>query len=284
MKTRFLLLAITLFFHDASFADGLPDYIRFAEDDRSARLEVAIKTFTMPSGQKVDLISAVHIADDAYYQELNKRFDTYDSVLFELVGDPERLAGSEPSNSTISLIQQAAGEYLHLTFQLDAIDYSKKNMVHADATLAEFEKMQKERGETMMTLFTRAMDAQTSGKIDSTAMHELDTFGLIRILLSKDSAAAFKKALAKMFDQTESLTAAMEGKQGSAALSGRNQVVLGKLATVLAVRKQRHIAVFYGAAHMPGLEASLMKDMKAKATGEEWLPAWTMPKANAAAL
>jgi hypothetical protein len=284
MKTRLMLLAVAIFFHRASFADSLPDYIRFAEDGNSARLEVAIRTFTMPSGQKVDLISAVHIADDAFYQELNKRFDAYDSVLFELVGDPKRLATSEPSNSSISLIQQAAGEYLHLTFQLDAIDYSKKNMVHADATAAEFEKMQKERGETMLTLFTRAMDAQASGKIDTTAVHELDTFGLIRILLSRDSAAAFKKALAKMFDQTESLTAAMEGKQGSAALSGRNQVVLGKLATVLAVRKQRHIAVFYGAAHMPGLESALTTNLKAKATSEEWLSAWTMPKANPDAL
>jgi hypothetical protein len=222
----------------------------------------------------------VHIADDAYYQELNKRFDAYDSVLFELVGDPKKLAGSQPSDSTISVIQQAAGEYLHLTFQLDAIDYSKKNMVHADATAVEFEQMQKERGETMMTLFARAMQVQANGKIDSAAMGGLDTFGLIRILMSQDSAAAFKKALAKMFDQTESLTAAMEGKDGSAALGGRNQVVMRKLATVLAVRKQRHIAVFYGAAHMAGIDSSLTNDMKAKATGEEWLAAWTMPKAK----
>ena len=43
--------------------EPLPDYIRFAEDDKSARLEIAIKTFAMPSGQKVDLIGVVHIAD-----------------------------------------------------------------------------------------------------------------------------------------------------------------------------------------------------------------------------
>ena len=35
-----------------------------AEDEKSARLEIAIKTFTMPSGQKVDLIGVVHIADE----------------------------------------------------------------------------------------------------------------------------------------------------------------------------------------------------------------------------
>jgi hypothetical protein len=282
MKTRIMLLAISMFFQGASFAADLPDYIRFAEDTKSARLEVAIRTFTMPSGQKVDLVGAVHIADDTYYQELNRRFEAYDSVLFELVGDPERLTAPEPlaGGGAVSVIQQAAGEYLHLTFQLSAIDYSKKNMVHADTTAEEFEKMQKERGETMLTLFARAMQVQASGKIDSAAMRELDTIALIRILLSQDSAAAFKKALARMFDQVESMTAAMEGEGGSAVLSGRNDVVMGKLATVLANRKQRRIAVFYGGAHMPGIESALIRDLKAKATGEEWLAAWTMPKGD----
>ncbi len=182
----------------------------------------------------------------------------------------------------VGTIQQAAGQYLGLTFQLDAIDYTRKNMVHADATAEEFERMQKERGESMLTLFARAMEvqmaAQMSGKVDPTAMRGLDTFGLIRILMSRDSAAEFKKALAKTFAQMESLTAAMEGTEGSAILSGRNDVVGRKIKEVLANRKQRRIAVFYGGAHMPGIETSLVKDMKAKVSGEEWLAAWTMPK------
>jgi len=257
-----------------------PDYIRYTEDARSARLEIAIKTFTMPSGKKVDLVGAVHIADDAYYQELNKRFDSYDTVLFELVGDPKRLTENAPltGGGTVSSIQQAAGRYLNLTFQLGAIDYTKKNMVHADATMEEFETMQKERGETMLSLFARAMQAQLNGQMDSAAMGELDTFGLIRILISPDSAAAFKKALAKSFGQMEVLTAAIEGKDGTAILGGRNAVVVNKIKEVLAQKKQRRIAVFYGGAHMPGIESSLINDMKAKASGEEWLAAWTMPK------
>jgi len=289
MKTWLVSLALSICFSGASFADDLPDYVRYAEDNDSARLEIAIRKFTMPSGQSVDLIGAVHIADIAYYQALNQRFDAYDAVLFELVGNPKNL--TEPvlpadqgqlqsRGGAVSLLQQSAGKYLDLTFQLGAIDYAKKNMVHADMTTAEFQKMQKERGETMTTLFSRAMQVQASGKLDSAALRELDTFGLIRILMSPDSAAAFKRALAKMLDQMESITEAMEGKDGSAVLSGRNDVVMRKLETVLANRKQRRIAVFFGGAHMPGIETSLTKDMKAKATGEEWLPAWTMPKAK----
>ena len=277
-------MLITLGAHGAAVADELPDYIRFRQDATSTRLESAIRTVTLPSGQRVDLIGAVHIADDAYYQELNRRFGAYDSVLFELVGDPKGLTAPSAvtSSSAVSIIQQTAGQYLKLRFQLDAVDYTRKNMVHADATAEEFDRMQKERGESMLTLFGRAMQAQMAadmtGSANASTANGLDTFGLIRILMSRDSAAEFKKALAKMLAQTESLAATMEGENGSAILSGRNEVVGRRIKEVLANKKQRRIAVFYGCAHMRGIETSLAKDMKAKAAGEEWLAAWTMPK------
>ena len=166
-------------------------------------------------------------------------------------------------------------------FQLDGIDYTRKNMVHADTTAEEFERMQRERGETMLTLFGRAMQVQMAAEMNGTvdpATRGLDTFELIRILMSRDAATEFKKALAKMLAQTEAMTAAMETTEASAILSGRNDVAGKKLKQVLADRKQRRIAVFYGCAHMPGIEASLVTNMKAKAAGEEWLAAWTMPK------
>src|SRR5688572_21174932 len=97
MKFRFLAaLVSSLWFHTAVPADALPDYIRHAEDAKSSRLEVAIRTFVLPSGQNVDLIAVIHIADEIYYQQLNSRFPAYDSVLFELVGDPKYLTQSAP--------------------------------------------------------------------------------------------------------------------------------------------------------------------------------------------
>lgn len=287
MKRRvFTVLAFLGCFHTACFAAELPDYIRYAENAREARLEVAIRTVTMPTGQTVDLIGVVHIADAAYYEQLNRRFDSYDSVLFELVGDPRALTqntpqqqAQQPPGSGVSFIQQAAGKHLDLTFQLGAIDYTKKNMVHADATREEFARMEQENGENVLTLFLSAMQAQMSSE-NRNAMRELDTFALIRILMSPDSAKEFKKALAKTFDQMESMTAAMEGPKGSTILSGRNEIVIKKVREVLANRKQRRIAVFYGGAHMPGIELRLIKELNAKVAGEEWLAAWTMPKSG----
>jgi hypothetical protein len=266
----------------------VPDYMRYAEDARGARLEIAIRSFRMPSGQQVDLVGVVHIADDAYFQELNRRFDSYDSVLFELVGDPRNVTQVPPEvlrryaeqeyTGSLSTLQMAAGKYLNLVFQLGAIDYTKKNMVHADASAAQFKQMQYERGENLLTLFIRAMNAQFKPGPHSAAMYELNTFALIRILLSPDSATEFKKSLARVFDQSESMMAHMEADGGSAILTGRNDVALKKLQEVLADRKQRRVAVFYGSGHMPGIEAELIGKMKARVLGEEWLAAWTIPK------
>jgi hypothetical protein len=297
MRTRRLLLPAiqaALAIQGTALADDqpaspapLPDYMRYAEDAHGARLEIAIRSFRMPSGQQVDLIGVVHIADDAYYQELNRRFDKYDSVLFELVGNPGHVTETPPQQlrqqsaqqytGAISTLQQVAGKHLNLTFQLGAIDYTKKNMVHADTTAAQFAQMQQERGENLFTLFVRAMNAQFSSGPHNAAMNELNMFALIRILMSPDSAAEFKKALARMFDQSESLTAIMEGNGGSVVVSGRNDVAMKKLQDVLANRKQRRIAVFYGSAHMPGLEGLLIGKLDARVAGEEWLAAWTMP-------
>ena len=290
------ILAVLAF--QTAFADDisprpLPDYMRYAEDAHSARLEVAIRSFRLPSGQQVDLIGVVHIADDAYYEKLNQRFDRYDSVLFELVGDPRRLTETPPQTLkqqydqayrgefSMSALQIAVGKYLNLSFQLGGIDYTKPNMVHADVSAAQFAQMQQERGETMLTLLLRAMNAQFSGGANMTAIADLNTFELIRILLSPDSATEFKKVLARMFDQSESLTQLMEGDGGSAVLSGRNDVVMAKIEEILAGRRQRRIAVLYGGGHMPGIEASLIDKLNAKVVGEEWLAAWTMPIENA---
>ncbi len=73
MSNRLLALAALLLapaLHGAAHAGqppaspAVPDYMRYAEDEHSARLEVAIRSFTLPSGQRVDLVGVVHIADE----------------------------------------------------------------------------------------------------------------------------------------------------------------------------------------------------------------------------
>jgi len=286
-------MLVALAFQSISLADDpsgrappTPDYMRYAEDARSARLETAIRSLTLPSGQQVDLIGVVHIADDAYYQKLNQRFDRYSSVLFELVGNPARLTTTAPAllrqqmqlenPGLLTTLQMTAGRYLGLTFQLGEIDYTKRNMVHADASAEDFARMQRERGENMLTLFARAMNSQMNGGLQTMAVDDFNLFGLIRILMSPNAAAEFKKVLARAFDGAESATALIDGESGSAVLSDRNGVAMKKIREVLASPRQRRIAVLYGAAHMPGIEAMLIENLHARPVKEEWLAAWTM--------
>src|SRR6218665_1875117 len=64
------------------------DFLRFEELDEGDSLETAIVSYISPTGVTVDLVGAVHIADKAYFENLNERFKKYDAVLYELVGRP----------------------------------------------------------------------------------------------------------------------------------------------------------------------------------------------------
>ena len=107
-------------------------------------------------GVTVDLIGVVHIADKGYYDKLNKLFEQYDALLYELVA-PEGARPIKGQNrqgtSALSGMQRMMKDMLDLQFQLDCIDYQKKNFVHADMSPAEFTKSMNKRGESFSQLF-----------------------------------------------------------------------------------------------------------------------------------
>ena len=58
------------------------------DDDEPKTLQTSIVRYAPASGEGelvVDLIGVVHIGDKSYYDELNKRFEDYDVVLYEPV-------------------------------------------------------------------------------------------------------------------------------------------------------------------------------------------------------
>ena len=70
--------------------DESTQFARVAKDDegRPAALQLAIVTYIQrddPEKLTVDLVAAVHIGDQRYYEELNSRFQDYDALLYELV-------------------------------------------------------------------------------------------------------------------------------------------------------------------------------------------------------
>ena len=109
---------------------------------------------------RVDMVAAVHIADKSYYQELNRRFAGYDVVLYELVA-PERTripkGGRKRAGNVLSAFQLGMKDLLKLQFQLDQVDYTPKNFVHADLSPDQFVKSMRDRHEGFSDIFTRLL-------------------------------------------------------------------------------------------------------------------------------
>ena len=65
------------------------------ETEDATLLQTAVTRYEK-DGVTVDLIGAIHIADKAYYDKLNKLFTSYDSLLFEMVGGEGMNHGKVP--------------------------------------------------------------------------------------------------------------------------------------------------------------------------------------------
>jgi len=71
-------------------------------------------------------------------------------------GPPQR---GVHSDSAVSKLQRFLKDRLNLSFQLDEIDYSKPNFIHADLDAETFQQLQSERGESFATLMLSALMA-----------------------------------------------------------------------------------------------------------------------------
>src|SRR5215212_4290009 len=75
----------------ADAAAEKPRFLRLTRDEKKTpqALETAIVTYVPVDPAKgditVELVGAVHIGDKAYYEALNKEFEQYDALLYELV-------------------------------------------------------------------------------------------------------------------------------------------------------------------------------------------------------
>lgn len=259
-----------------------------AEPDR---LQTAVTRFEK-DGTTVDLVGVVHLADTAYFKTLNERLKTYDAVLYEMVGGPHRpdkvTTGGEapPADGEVAeevgsvrQLQQLAKAFFGLDYQLDAIDYTAPNFVHADVDWREMETLMKARNETLMTLFTRAMslpeDAALPGIPADDDAAEAMMRRLFNAVITGDSAG-LKRTLAPFLSEAENLIAQLEGEDGTVLVRERNRVVLEKFAELRRERGPGTYAIFYGAGHMPDFEQRLLDEGFAK--GEtSWLDAWTIP-------
>lgn len=272
---------------------------RLLETEQHHALQVPIIRYAPKAGGDyyVDLIGAIHVGDAAYYQNLNQRFKNYDVVLFEMVtenadflteaGVPQTKTTSadrQPNRniglSTVSMLQVGMKNMLGLSFQMDEINYTAKNFVHADMTPAEMSNSMKQKGESVLgTVFQlwRAGMRQSLGK-----SKPVSDFDLIKAFFAKDRPHQLKLLFAKEMSNFDQITTLMEGKEGSTIISERNKKALRVLKTEM-LNNHHSYAIFYGAAHLKDMGQRLIDDFDMVPIAIEWLDAWDLnlqPAAN----
>lgn len=258
-------------------------FIRFRETgEDSGMLETAITSYRDAEGRQVDLISAIHIGDGAHYEALNQEFTAYDSVLYELVAEPEDRPDPEADRAGgLSIVQRLMARGFELEFQLDGIDYWADNFVHADLTPEKFQALQEERGESIITLLFRAM------QVEMTRMRERDAEGgeagksqdmdLVGAFRAGYGRHRLRMAFAAQIEGIERVAAGFSDEDGGSVLvEGRNERAMEVLGERLAAGENK-LAIYYGGAHMPDFEKRL-QDLGFAKQDERWLVAWDVTK------
>lgn len=256
------------------------------ESDQPLFMETAIVSFVPVdknlTGLHVDLVGVVHVAEKDYYEQLNKRFELYDAVLYELVA-PEGVkipkgGRKEGGGHPITALQNGMKNMLELEFQLEHIDYTKENFIHADMTPEEFAQSMKDRDESFIKTFFRLIGHSAAMQ----AKGGTSDADLLMALFAKDRAVRLKRIMAAQFEEMDVMMMAFDGPDGSTIITERNKKALSVLDREIKGGKKR-IAVFYGAGHLPDLQARLLADHGMRRTGIEWLPAWSLRSAESSA-
>ena len=264
----------------AAKADEPPKFLRLVRDDKGdvTAMQTAVVRYVPKEagreGLQVELVGAVHIGEKAYYDELNKLFEGYDSLLYELVAKEGTKIpkGETSSRHPIGALQNGMKDLLGLEHQLACIDYNKKNFVHADMSPDQFEKAMVDRGESIWTMVFRAVGAGMAKESKGGSTSEFD---ILLALFDKDRSTVLKRILAEQFEDMDEMTAAFNGPDGSAILTERNKTALAVLKKEIEGGKKK-IGVFYGAAHLPDMDKRLNEDFGLKRADEKWVTAWTI--------
>lgn len=255
------------------------------ESDKPKTLDTAVTTYrsSAEGGVSVDLIGAVHIGEREYYEDLNRRFDQYDVLLYELVA-PENTVipkgGKREGSNPIAMLQDSAKNLLGLQSQLELVDYTKPHFVRADMTPAQIADKMSERGDTAFTvaLSTLAdvmrqqnLAARDASQNDADREEELGLFDLLGDPLK------MKQVMAEQFVKTGSLDQSLGGSLNQMLVIDRNAEALRGLQKQIAAGKKK-IGIFYGAAHMPDFEKHLTADFGLQKREQTWIAAWDLQR------
>ncbi len=257
-----------------------------------AALQVAIVKYVPVDGSRlsVTLYGAVHVGDEEYYRRLNGLFRQHEALLYELANDPEVLHQRDRGEpSILSMLQMDMGETLGLADQLEEIDYTRPNFVHADMPMDELFTHAQEQGDDALTVAAQTL-------LDVQRMMNRGDDAFSALMGGSDSGAAGADPLAAMLgigqdplELKQQLARQLVQQTRDGILEGitvlNRYLIAARNARCLEVldeqiRQGRHdLGIFYGAGHNPDFHRRLMADYGLRPVEVTWVDAWDLTQA-----
>ena len=254
-----------------------PEFVRIIKGENNHVFQVALVRYEPRTGaadRYVDLVSAVHIGEAQYYQDLNQRFAQYDVVLYEAIKPKDAVlpTGGAAEKSGLSTFQSGMADFLGLVFQMDHVDYTPQNFLHADLSPQEFMQSMEDKGESIFSMVFNVWRASLSqGLTGQTPITNLD---VVNALMATDRQDAFRKLMATAMMDLDSLKV-LEGSEGSTIIAARNDRALSVLSQAMKNADNQSIAIFYGAGHLPDFHDKLVRRFDLVPVATQWLDVWT---------
>jgi len=245
------------------------DFVRTAHHaDGTGSLDVGVAAYEQAaSGRRVYLVGAVHVAHIETFEAQQSLLDAMDLVLWEGVGakekpEPEVLERFDVLFKSQVMLQKV----LDLDFQLEQIDYERTFWRNSDMSINEVEAALTERGLPLIPneeLF-RAVFGTIFKLVDPASIPRNPTMGRM-----------YRSSIAPLMADIDSVMkqAGSEGLK-EVLIELRNEVVIEDLKQLLAEPGAERIAIYYGAAHLPGMDRALRDEMGLDYLGVHWIPAW----------
>jgi hypothetical protein len=245
------------------------DFVRTAHHaDGTGSLDVGVAAYEQPgSGRRVYLVGAVHVAHIETFAAQQSLLDSMDLVLWEGVGASEKPEPEVLERFDVLFKSQVMlKNVLDLDFQLEQIDYERSFWRNSDMSINEVEAALTERGLPLIPneeVF-RAVFGTLFKLVDPESIPRNPTVGK----MYRASIAPLMADIDAVMDQA--------GSRGlkEVLIELRNEVVIEDLVDVLAEPGPERIGVYYGAAHLPGMDRALRDEMGLDYLGVHWIPAW----------
>lgn len=250
--------------------------------DGSGTFQTSTASYRNASGVTVDLVGAVHVGKRGYYKDLNREFAKYQTVLYELIVWDKDEKPTKPTNAPPppasfwdKSMQRHLAEWLDLDEQLDWIDYTPAHFVHADVDekgLDELHEQEDGRGaDAMGKIFGEGIAQGLRANFHPPPIGPMDLIDVMRV--GPDQLSRRRALVAKV------MSSDLSAFGDDAVIVGRrNRVAMDKLNEILATKPtSKQIAVFYGAAHLPGMEKILIDELGFTPVDSppRWRDAWT---------